>query len=74
MARSRIEELWNKLQNDEQLEGWSINHTGFVYYKDMLAIVDSPDLQEALMIEAYRSKFYVHPESTKMYQDMNRQY
>ena len=43
-----------------------------MYYKGRLAIADSPDLREALMTEAHQSKFVIHPESTKMYQDMKR--
>lgn len=67
-------EIKNKLQNSEQLDGWTTNHKGFVYYKGTLAIADSLDPQETLMTEAYQSKFVIHPGSTKMYQDLKRQY
>ena len=41
-----------------------------MYYKGRLAIADSPDLQEALMVEVHQSKSAIHPGNTKMYQDM----
>ena len=54
-----------------QLDSWSTNHKGFMYYKGRLVIVDSP---EALMMEAHRDKFAILLRSTKMYQDMKCQY
>ena len=33
-----------------------------------------PNLRESILIEAHESKFSVHPEGTKMYQDLKRQY
>ena len=71
---TELREIWNRLQNGEQLDGWSTNSEGFLYYKGRLAIADSPDLREALMTEAHRSKFAIHPGSTKMYRDMKRHY
>ena len=71
---AELKEIWNRLQNGEQLEGWSTNPEGFVYYKGQLALADSPDLREALITEAHRSKFVIHLGNTKMYQDMKRQY
>ena len=46
---AKLMEIWDKLQNSEQLDGWSTNHVGFVYYKGKLAITDSLDLREALI-------------------------
>ena len=31
---AELREVWNKLQNDAQPDGWSTNHEGFMYYKD----------------------------------------
>ena len=36
-----LREIWKKLQNGEQLDGWSTNLEGFVYYNGILAIVNS---------------------------------
>ena len=46
-------EIWNKLQNGEQLDGPSTNHEGFVYYKGRLVISNNPNLLEALLIQAH---------------------
>ena len=37
-------EIWNKLYNGKQLDGWSTNHEVFMYYKGRLAISNSLDL------------------------------
>ena len=71
---AELREIWNKLRNDEQLEGWSTNHESFFHYKDRLAIADSPNLLEALMTEVRLSKFAIHIGNTKIYQDIKRQY
>lgn len=67
-------EIWNKLQNDEVLDDWTTNSKIFLYYKGRLAIANNYDLQEAILIEAHISRFTIHPGSTKIYQDMKRQY
>ncbi|XP_062103581.1 uncharacterized protein LOC133814666 [Humulus lupulus] len=54
--------------------GWTVNAEGFLYHKGRLVVAKIPDLRESVMIEAHRSKFVVHPGSTKMYQDLKRQY
>ncbi|XP_062118598.1 uncharacterized protein LOC133832246 [Humulus lupulus] len=66
--------IWNQIQNGEQLDGWTVNVEGLLYHKGRLVVANIPDLRESIMIEAHRSKFVVHPGSTKMYQDLERQY
>ncbi|XP_062099744.1 uncharacterized protein LOC133805580 [Humulus lupulus] len=56
------------------LDGWTVNAEGFLYHKGRLVVANIIDLRESLMIESHRSKFAIHPRSTKMYQDLKRQY
>ncbi|WP_171949947.1 integrase zinc binding domain-containing protein, partial [Proteus mirabilis] len=69
-----LQQIWYQLQNGEQFERWQIGHDGFLLYKGRLVVPNDIVLREAVMHEAHRSKFAIHPGSTKMYQDMKRQY
>ena len=37
-------------------------------------VPNDSDLRDAVLYEAHRSKFSIHPGSTKMYMDLKRQY
>ena len=71
---AELRDIWNRLQNGEQIAGWSTNQEVFLYYKGRLVIADSLDFREALMTKVHRSKFAIRPGSTKMYQDMKHHY
>ncbi|XP_062100939.1 uncharacterized protein LOC133806873 [Humulus lupulus] len=66
--------LGGLLMPNAKLDGWTVNAEGFLYHKGRLVVANIPDLRESVMIEAKRSKFVVHPGSTKMYRDLKRQY
>ncbi|KAL5838964.1 hypothetical protein ACOSQ4_011572 [Xanthoceras sorbifolium] len=66
--------LWNRLINGEHLEGWEIKADGFIYYKGKVVVANDPELRRDVLAEAHKSKFVVHPGSTKMYHDLKRQY
>ena len=53
---------------------WTLNIEGYLYHKGRLVVAKIPELRESILIEAHKSKFAVHPGSTKMYQDLKRQY
>ena len=53
---------------------WTLNVEGYLYHKGRLVVAKIPELRESILIEAHKSKFVVHPGSTKMYQDLKRQY
>ncbi|XP_062081327.1 uncharacterized protein LOC133786130 [Humulus lupulus] len=46
----------NRIQNGEQLDGWTVNAEEFVYHKGRIVVANIPDLRESVMIEAHRSK------------------
>ena len=66
--------IWNQIHNCEQLDGWTFNAEGYLYYKERLVIAEIPDLRESILIETHESKFIVHFGSTKMYQDLKMKY
>ncbi|XP_054820673.1 uncharacterized protein LOC129319600 [Prosopis cineraria] len=46
------------------------NDDGLVVYRDQVCVPDDKRVQEPILVEAHRSKFTIHPRTTKMYQDM----
>ena len=66
--------IWNRIHNGEQLDVWTLNVEGYLYHKGRLVVAKIPELREFILIEAHKSKFAIHPGSTKMYQDLKRQY
>ena len=47
---------------------------GAILFKGRLCILEDVALKERVMAEAHKSKFSIHPGSTKMYKDMRRSY
>lgn len=70
----KLRGIWDRIQNGEQLDGWTTNYEGFIYYNGRLTLANNPDLREAILTEAHRSRFTIHPRSTNMYSDMKKQY
>ena len=62
-----------KLENGETMEGWSLRNRE-LRYGEKLCVPNDSSLKEEILGECYRSKFAIHPGSTKMYRDMKRQY
>ena len=55
------------------MEGWSLRN-GELRYGEKLCVPNDSSLKEEILGECHRSKFAIHPGSTKMYRDMKRQY
>ena len=51
-----------------------IGSDGLIMFRNRVCIPDDWVLKTDIMGEAHKSKFAVHPSSTKMYQDMKRVY
>ncbi|KAL5565844.1 hypothetical protein UlMin_029008 [Ulmus minor] len=69
-----LREKWRQIQNNEQLEGWEIRPDGFLNFNRRLAVPNDEEIRMAILEEAHKSRFALHPGSTKMYQDLRRQY
>ena len=47
-----------------------MNENGVLYYKDLVCVPDCDDLRKSILEEAHSGSFSIHPNSTKMYQDL----
>ena len=69
-----LQQIWNQIQRGEHLDGWQLSADGFLLFKGRLVVAADPVLRGAILHEAHRSRFAIHPGSTKMYHDLKRQY
>ena len=53
---------------------FTMNENGVLYYKDRVCVPDDNDLRKAILEEAHSGSFAIHPDSTKMYQDLKVSY
>ncbi|XP_075507477.1 uncharacterized protein LOC142544302 [Primulina tabacum] len=51
-----------------------IDDKGILWMKGRLCVPDSDNLRQEIMAEAHKSKFSVHPGSTKMYRDLKNSF
>ncbi|XP_075497877.1 uncharacterized protein LOC142535347 [Primulina tabacum] len=51
-----------------------IDDKGILWMKGRLCVPDSDNLRQEIMAEAHKSKFAVHPGSTKMYRDLKNSF
>ncbi|XP_073031150.1 uncharacterized protein [Primulina eburnea] len=63
----------------EQVREWKsqdhqIDDKGVLWTKGRLCVLDSDNLRQEIMAEAHKSKFSVHPGSTKMYRDLKNSF
>ena len=62
-------------QNREGKEtGFSMNGDGSLYYRDRVCVPNDDDLKKSILEEAHSGSFAMHPDSTKMYQDLKTSY
>lgn len=47
-----------------------MSHDGTLSFRDCLWALDDPELRLDILKEAYASKLDIHPDSTKIYQDL----
>ena len=47
---------------------------GFLYYRDRVCVPNDDELKKSILKEAHNGSFAMHPDSTKMYQDLNTSY
>ena len=49
---------------------FSMKEDGSLYYKDRVFVTNDSELKKAIPEEAHSGSFAMHPDSTKMYQDL----
>ena len=47
---------------------------GSIWFKDRLWVPSDPETREELLAEAHKSKYTIHPGSTKMFKDLQLRY
>ncbi|XP_077235487.1 uncharacterized protein LOC143877356 isoform X2 [Tasmannia lanceolata] len=53
---------------------FSIGADGFLYFKDRICVPAKEDLRRSILDEAHKSRYTIHPGSTKMYHDLKRNF
>ena len=65
----KIVVIVSQIGNGKEIE-FTVNEDGVLYYKDRVCVPDDNDLRKAILEEAHSGSFAIHPDSTKMYQDL----
>ena len=69
-----IVSIRNRVQSGTGDEGWTIHVDGSLWYRVRVVVSQLTDLREEILREFHCSRFAVHLDGTKMYQDLRRQY
>ena len=65
----KIAGIVSQIGNGKEIE-FTVNEDGVLYYKDRFCVPDDNDLRKAILEGAHSRSFAIHPNSTKMYQDL----
>ena len=65
----KIAAIVSQIGNDKEIE-FTVNEDRVLYYKDQVCVPDGNDLRKYILEEAHSGSFSIHPDSTKMYQDL----
>ena len=65
----KIAVIVSQIGNGKEIT-FTVNEDGVLYYKDRVCVPDDNDLRKVILEEAHSGSFVIHPDSTKMYQDL----
>ena len=65
----KIAAIVSQIRNGKEIE-FTVNEDGVLYYKDQVCVPDGNDLRKDILEEAHSVSFSIHPDRTKMYQDL----
>ena len=65
----KISSIVSQIGNDKETE-FTVNENRVLYYKDQVCVLDGNDLRKVILEEAHNGSFAIHPNGTKMYQDL----
>ena len=71
---AKIVSIRDRVQPGTGHEGWTIHSDGSLRYRGRVVVPRSTDLRKEILREFHCSRFFVHLDGTKMYQDLYRQY
>ena len=60
--------------NNQRVDVFSQWEDGVLCSQDRLCVPDVGELRQHILAEAYNSRYYIHPGSTKMYSDLQELY
>ena len=53
---------------------WSVGYDSGLRFHGRLCVPDDPKIRNAILSEAHRSRFAIHPGGVKMYQDLKHSF
>ena len=69
----KIFAIVNQSREGKETE-FTVHEDGFVYYRDRVCVPNDDELKKFILEEAHSGSFSMHPDSTKMYQDLKTSY
>ena len=69
-----IASIRDRVQSSTGDEGWVIHTDGSLQYRGRVVVPQLTDLRKEILKEFHSSRFSVHPDGTKMYRNLHRQY
>ena len=61
-------------RGEEKYNCFHLDHKGVLWFDNHVVVPKNHQLRRQILDEAHLSKFSIHPESTKMYQDLRQHY
>ena len=71
---TKIVSITDRVQSGIGNEGWTVHADGSLRYRGQVVVTQLTDLRDEILREFHCSRFIVHPDGTKMYQGLRRQY
>ena len=69
----KISGIVNHSREVKEIES-TMNKDGFVYYRDRVCVPNDDEFKKSILEGAHSGSFAMHPDSTKMYQDLKTSY
>ena len=65
----KISAIVKQIEEGKETE-FKVKEYGVLYYKNPVCVPDDNDLKKFILDETHSGSFVIHPDSTKMYQDL----
>ena len=61
-------------RGEEKYKCFHLDHQGVLWFDNRIVVSKNHQLRRQILDETHLSKFFIHPGSTKMYQDLTQNY
>jgi hypothetical protein len=68
---AKIQDIKDLITEGRGLE-FTVDEQGTIWFKDWICVSEIDSLRETILKEAHDSDYSIHPDSTKMYQDLKQ--